>query len=88
MKTVNIKEFLNSYKEVHAVVEGFCETALPVKPRYDISAELEKDIESEHHYYQPGRVLGAAVFLGACFGVGYGIISLVDMVLRMVYCGG
>ena len=63
----NIKEFMNTYQEWHAFVEGFSESFCFWKPRHEPSEELQADLEHEHHYYMFGRVLGFVAL--ALFGV-------------------
>ena len=66
-----LKEFMNTYQEFHAAVEGFCEGFLIIFPwlnRYKPNEELSKDISDEHHYYAPGIVFGVICFV--LFGVG------------------
>jgi hypothetical protein len=55
---LNLAEFLNTYQEWHAFVEGFNEVFCFWKPRHRLSGELLKDLQAEHHYYTTGRVAG------------------------------
>lgn len=65
---LNIKEFMNTYQEFHAFVEGFSESFCFWRANVDPSEELLNDIKNEHHYYVFGRVVG---FIGlVMFGVG------------------
>lgn len=65
---LNIKEFMNTYQEWHAFVEGFSESFCFWRAHVDPSEELLNDIKNEHHYYVFGRVVG---FIGlVMFGVG------------------
>ena len=56
-KGLNIKQFLSEYQEWHALIEGFCDGFWPFS-KGKISKQLQEDIESEHHYYRAGVVLG------------------------------
>ena len=60
----NIKEFMNTYQEWHAFVEGFCETFCFWRANYEPSKELLKHLKSEHHYYVFGRVVGFISVVG------------------------
>jgi len=53
-----IHTFIDTPAEWHALVEGFCETFCFWRANYEPSKELLKDLQSEHHYYAVGRVLG------------------------------
>ena len=55
---LNIKEFMNDYKEWHAFVEGFCEAFYPEKAEHELTGALAEDLAGEHHYYVFGRVVG------------------------------
>ncbi|MCJ7634429.1 hypothetical protein MUP77_18810 [Candidatus Bathyarchaeota archaeon] len=59
--------FLDTYQEWHAFVEGFSETFCFWRARYEPSPELLEDLRAEHHYYSFGRVVGFIALLG--FGV-------------------
>ena len=75
----NIKEFMNTYQEFHAAVEGFCRGFLFIFPwldKYKPSEQLIEDIQKEHHYYVPGIVFGLICFV--LFGIGiYKLVILV-----------
>jgi len=66
-KWFHFSNFMDTYQEWHAFVEGFSETFCFWKSRYEPSEELLKDLRAEHHYYQAGRVLGFIALAG--FGV-------------------
>lgn len=61
---LNLKEFMNTYQEWHAFVEGFSESFCFWKPRVEPSEELLNDIKNEHHYYVFGRVMGFIAIIG------------------------
>jgi len=65
-------EFMNTYEEFHAAVEGLCRGFLVLFPwldKHEPSDELVEDIRSEHHYYVPGIVLGVILFVLFSVGV-------------------
>ena len=64
-----IKTFLNSTEEWHAFAEGVCDGFCPLGGKYKPSKELQKVIESEHHYYRPGFILGFIAFIWFAFAV-------------------
>ena len=66
LKGINFKEFLNDFKEWHALVIGFCEGVCPWWTRYKISDDLKKQVEEEFHYYVVGRVIGV---IGVVWGI-------------------
>ncbi len=50
--------------EWHAFVQGICEVLCPWPPRLRaMTADLRREIESEHHYYMTGRVLGVITWI-------------------------
>ncbi|HEU65177.1 MAG TPA: hypothetical protein ENN57_00745 [Chloroflexi bacterium] len=60
----SIPYFLNWYGEWHALIEGFCDGfCWFVKRKYKPDDDLKEDIQSEHHYYNIGLVLGLASFV-------------------------
>ena len=62
---LDIKEFLNSYAEWHALVQGFCEVICPWPARWRVpSPALLEEIMDEHHYYMTGRALGVLGLIG------------------------
>lgn len=63
-KGIDFKDFLNDWREWHALVEGFCETFCFWRANYEPSKELLEDLKSEHHYYVFGRVLGFISLVG------------------------
>lgn len=73
-KWFNPKEFMNTYQEWHAFVEGLCEVVCPWKARYEPSEELLNDLKREHHYYQAGRAVGVFVWVG--------IIALIKVIVE------
>jgi len=60
---LDIKEFMNTYVEWHAFVEGFCEVLCPWPARYRPSEELLNDLKGDHHYYVFGRAMGVIAWL-------------------------
>ena len=69
LKGIDPSDFLNTYGEWHAFVEGvadgFCCREVKYKP-WDKGTEDEnllKNIRKEHHYYNFGRALGFAGFI-------------------------
>jgi len=56
--------FLDTHQEWHALFEGFSETFCFWRANYEPSKELLKDLQSEHHYYAFGRVLGFISLVG------------------------
>lgn len=61
-------EFMNDYQELHAFIEGIAEGFCPWLSRFEPDDELKRDIESEHHYYAFGMVIGFAGFIFAIAG--------------------
>ena len=68
LQWLNPAEFMNTYQEWHAFVEGVSEGFCPWDSRYEPSDELSKDISDEHHYYVFGIAVGFAVFIFAIAG--------------------
>ncbi len=64
----NPANFMDTYQEWHAFVEGIADGFCPWQSRYDPNEELKQDIESEHHYYSAGTVIGFAAFIFAIAG--------------------
>jgi hypothetical protein len=62
-KWLNLRYFLDTCQEWHALVVGFCEVMCPWPARHKPSPENEKDIADEYHYYMWGRALGIAAWL-------------------------
>jgi hypothetical protein len=70
---LDIKEFMNTYGEWHAFVEGFCEVLCPWPPRVRLRAPspvrddkgdpLLQEIKDEYHYYAFGRAMGVIAWL-------------------------
>jgi hypothetical protein len=56
-------------RELHSFVQGFCEVACPWPPRHTMGRVLRKEIESEHHYYVAGRVVGLVALVLGVLGV-------------------
>ena len=67
-KWFDIHNFMDTYQEWHAFVEGFCESFCFWKARYEPSEELLKDLRSEHHYYVFGRTVGFISLVGFLTG--------------------
>ena len=65
---INFRQFLSEYKEWHALIEGFCDGFFPIS-KYKPSKELQTDIESEHHYYRTGVILGVIAAVWFWIGV-------------------
>ena len=61
-------EFMNDYQEWHAFWEGVAEGFCPWLSRFEPDEKLQKNIESEHHYYAFGMVIGFAGFIFAMAG--------------------
>ena len=68
LQWLNPAEFMNTYQEWHAFVEGVSEGFCPWDFKFEPNAELKKDIEDEHHYYVFGIVIGFAAFIFAIAG--------------------
>jgi len=64
-----IHTFIDTPAEWHALVEGFCDVFFPFVKRYQPSKALKEAIESEHHYYNFGRVLGFIAWVWFWVGV-------------------
>jgi hypothetical protein len=58
------KEFLNTYEEWHAFVEGVNESFCFWRAHVEPSQELLDNIKNEHHYYTFGRVIGFLLLVG------------------------
>ena len=61
---MNIKEFLNTNEELHALSNGFSEVLCPWPPRYEPDEKLLNELENEWHYYMMGRGLGILAWVG------------------------
>ena len=60
-----LREFLNSYEEWHALVQGFCEVICPWPPLHrTMSVERACELDEENHYYKAGRALGVLGLVG------------------------
>lgn len=68
LNKLNPAEFMNDYQEWHAFWEGIAEGFCPWHQHFEPSEELQKDIESEHHYYAFGMIIGFAAFVFAIAG--------------------
>ena len=69
---LNAREFLSTYQEWHAAIEGFCDGFLVLFPwvnKHKPNNELAKDICGEHHYYAPSAVLGVVCFVLFVVGI-------------------
>jgi len=66
---INIREFLSTHKEWHALIEGFCDGFFPFINKHEASKELKESIQSEHHYYRPGVILGVIAAVWFWIGV-------------------
>ena len=70
-KWFRLSNFMDTYQEWHAFVEGFCRGFLVLfcwLDRYPPNDELTKDIQDEHHYFVSGLVTGFICFV--LFGIG------------------
>ena len=63
---LDLRNFLDTYQEWHALVVGFCEVMCPWPAWHGPSPENKKDIEDEYHYYIWGRALGILGWLAIC----------------------
>lgn len=61
--------FMNTPAEWHAFVEGFCDGFFPLINKYQPSKALRESIESEHHYYRSGVILGVVAAIWFWIGV-------------------
>ena len=68
---------MNTYQEVHAFVEGFCDSFCFSRCKYEPDEQGLKDIQKEHHYYNAGRPLGRACFIVLIAGIVVWIIGAV-----------
>lgn len=59
----HLSNLMDTYQEWHAFVEGFCEVLCPWPARHQLTGELLKDLDGEHHYYVSGRALGVIAWL-------------------------
>ena len=62
-KWFNPRNFLDTYQEWHALVEGFCEVMCPWPARHPLTGQLLDDLQADHHYYMFGRALGILAWL-------------------------
>ena len=63
LKGLEIRHFLDTHQEWHALVIGFCEVLCPWPARYQPSEKLLNDLKGEHHYYVFGRAMGVIAWL-------------------------
>lgn len=62
---IDPREFLNTAKELHALVIGWAEIVCPWPPLHrKIGRRNAEDLSREYHYYQLGRALGIFTWLG------------------------
>jgi hypothetical protein len=59
----HLSNFMDTYQEWHAFVEGFCEVLCPWPAKHQLGGELLTDLQGEHHYYAFGRVVGVIAWL-------------------------
>ena len=53
---LQLRRFLDTTGEVHALTQGFCEVLCPWPPRHRLmSKQMIKELQREHHYYMLGR---------------------------------
>jgi len=58
LKGIRLSNFLDRVEEWHALIQGIASVVCPFPCKYKPSKQLQEEIESEHHYYKFGRVLG------------------------------
>jgi len=63
LKGINPSAFMDTYQEWHAFVIGFCEVLCPLPARHQLSGQLLKELEADHHYYVFGRAIGVTAWL-------------------------
>jgi len=63
LKGFEVRHFLDTPEEWHALVNGFCEVLCPWPSRYRPSGELLNDLKGDHHYYVFGRAMGVIAWL-------------------------
>jgi len=64
------KKVVEVVAEWHAFTQGLCEVMCPWPPRHKtMTKKLREEVESEHHYYVAGRVVGAVVLVLGLVGV-------------------
>ena len=61
---LQLRRFLDTAREVHALTQGFCEVLCPWPPRHRLmSRQKAKEVQDEHHYYMLGRALAILAWL-------------------------
>ena len=65
---INFRQFLSTYQEWHATIEGFCDGFFPFIKGV-ISNKLKTELEGEHHYYRAGVILGVIAAVWFWIGV-------------------
>ena len=60
---INLKEFLSTYQEWHALVLGLFGVLCPFPSKHKPSDELVEQIQDEYHYYQFGRAIGIILWI-------------------------
>lgn len=66
---INLKTFLNTHQEWHALVIGFFEVLCPWPPRCHLTRATMGELRKEFHYYVTGRGLGFVAFVYLCLGI-------------------
>lgn len=62
---INVKEFLNTPDEVHALAIGLAEVVCPWPPLHrTLTWQYADTLRREYHYYVLGRALGIFAWLG------------------------
>ena len=84
-KGIDFKDFLNHWKEWHAITEGFADEFCIRACRYEPAEDPEHDdknlkahIREEHHYYNAGRVFGFAALITLLTGMGVWVITSIS----------
>lgn len=68
---INLKTFLSTPKEWHALVIGFFEVLCPWPPSLLAMTSRYEAISGEEHYYMTGRGIGFTALLFTLFGIAY-----------------
>jgi len=63
LQSIILSTFMDTVEEWHAFVDGLCEALCPWPARHKPSAENQKAIEDEYHYYMWGRAVGILVLI-------------------------
>lgn len=68
-KGIQLKTFLSTPEEWHALVVGFCEVLCPWPARVWMSGDRLNELLGEYHYYMAGRGLGLPALLFFLIGL-------------------